>query len=1031
MIIRFFAAIFIFLAVPVQGMDLESISLNEIEKTPSDLYRKRLEERDQKLKKLRKDIQEAFEAREDKFALANKQIDEKLLQFKGRLPEKFSEGLQEIRKLLCQPEELFACTIPEELFANKTPLEIKDILGQKALESATRIIEKIQTFIRSWKDLGAYADPKDIDLPNHVKSILKSLEDLVQDYKKFKEMYLMNLHLSEDILNPWGYVVNLAGHHLRVRQSILRDVCCLDSNGPLSFGVKQDRYLHKRDMLTMYEKDRGEISLTQRWRHSTRIGEATAQCILATLFGLLSDPIDFNIFGSIGIYETSQEDFEALSNRMRNLRKDPRLVWANGYFNPSFVWSQKEKIYFSISQRRVTGNNLEDLIEKIFYDEGSIYQLNKDSLGMEILFGILTQSSATSRSYETVENNGTLNLNRITHNSFLHPSFDKQEEKKHNLIEKNILYLFPQARKPIPEEVQRNFASHNVFLLLSYWLKKIQENQDNFDNIIKEYKGLREIDPLLDEEVNLKKQDDEEIKKITEGHAWGLRILFYPETIRNLTHNFSQIVSLFKRPNITYGKILKKLRPEVFHCYECLLNKAKKRMTPKEKKEIFLNKVISYFMPNLRKRCSEMEQYGDKPTYKDEDIKLLSQAAEQYLTEINEENNSSIEEWIGNIRHTLVKKFFLKTYNCPKMQEIFESRIMLTALRSLNSNDNPVIYENLINKVQQPDWSRIPILDGAYHPEISQMISPTHDVKSMAQDLANAVNIITDMPHHDAIEIIGCLLTANPDLSCPPRWGNFFRRAADTFLAFPPLVENLFYNWIAAQQTGHGNGESLNDFMDPQQALLKNAQMQMFGSYGKSIEFVKEKYRQSDSTEKTAGYLLRRLWQGGKQLSPEGQLFFEAILDLLLSPKYSSSKVSHNISDDPGSSGFAAHSISQTEPIKLKLASGEHRVLPKNEKEISVLQPSAILSLEMRETLLSHNLTLLYLQWLASLNEMDRSIRFHPWFMKALIEKSTKIQKMLPKGLYFTFSDFRELFSEIDSQYQQKFNVHAAPPLSL
>lgn len=357
------------------------------------------------------------------------------------------------------------------------------------------------------------------------------------------------------------------------------------------------------------------------------------------------------------------------------------------------------------------------------------------------------------------------------------------------------------------------------------------------------------------------------------------------------------------------------------------------------------------------------------------------------------------------------QSFLQKKYGWAKENNIFHASVMLNAWAGMFDAEKLIIYETFVQSGSRADWTNVPVstqhqLSTLY----MNMVESNHPITKMVQDLI-AHTDISSQPPNIALEILDRLLALDPN---PTRyhksWLTMVEETKKQFLATPPNV--LKFLRTAGLEP------------EDERRVLQRAQLEQFGEYPRRIKDVTCKF--SDSREKPVSHLLRQLWAGSLKLNPEtDQVFFDAVLDLLLLPSAGKITPCLNIFDDPESIGFASSLSSKGGIFDLRYKVGDHYPLTQSEKWIILFNSSHLLPANIRLALSSHALPLLHLQWLKTLKTHYSDTRFHPWYIQTLIDKSSLLQRFLLTRLSFTFKDIMSaLWPELTFVTQRKLLTH-------
>lgn len=871
----------------------------------------------------------------------------------------------------------------------------------------------------------------------NMKFIIDDLKNLVGYYKNFQNFCTRNLNELRDTFTPWAHLV-MPGQQLSLSQHMASKICCMYSNGPFCFEIDQEWGRSDDKLKPISDTTIGKVTFSKKTINPMRVGEQVARYWLGTLFNIPSAPMVFIAVDNACFWEPPLE-FKESAQSLYN-RSGGKDKFMESFLRNSAKWKRQSKVDFCIGQDQFTGSLLSDWLKKIALCQGSFDQLDRYSVGMQILFSFLTQSSVSDSHLMLVENENKYSLQRIALNqsglnSFLHPSFEGAEaDNKHALTERNILYLLPFANEEIPKEVKKDFASNDILLILSHWLTELNSLQEvYFDNLIKTY-GLSKLPQTLEGMTEEEKAEAQ--KEMTKAQAWGLNISARPETINQLINNFNIIRHKISKSKITYLEVFKALRPHVLQCYELLMEKAQKE-TEKAELKIFFEKVVPSLIEQLRQLCSLRKLSGEKPSYTDKELSVFEECAKECLKTIQKlEGNEriSFKKLTKGINDIVVKSFFQKKFTWAKESRIFEVDTIERVRNLLYDGENPIIYEDLIEKdlqISPEKWAKIPTFDGQESQLIAEILESTYSVKEMVRELASVADI-SSKPLNTAIEILTLLsqLLPHPNAVHRESCQEILERAKAEFSEIPRPVQVFFRELVIQKNEEKEDLQKAHFSQFKSGASLANS---LFSEYDqlRSAENLGDSVTAWESqalphSEQVAGYFLRKFWAGSLGfISDEDQMFFEAILDLFLLPKFSFKEVSSEIFKDPGSLGFASNPLGKEGPVKLRFMDGNHDVLPLSEKWIGLFRSRQTLSLQMRQTMLGHALPLLHLWWLSALKRSADNIRFHPWFIETLIEKSTALQDLLSTGLFFTFPEIMlNLWPEIYYAYQQKFKSH-------
>lgn len=433
--------------------------------------------------------------------------------------------------------------------------------------------------------------------------------------------------------------------------------------------------------------------------------------------------------------------------------------------------------------------------------------------------------------------------------------------------------------------------------------------------------------------------------------------------------------------------------------------------------QIEVNSLIEALKKNkseIREVCEKLER---KQTLEE---KLLS------ISKRLEETNKSLKEWTNKLLfENLIQEFegqvpskvqtFLKNkYRWAEENHIFYANVVLNAWAGMFDAEKPVIYETFIRSGYVPDWTNVPVsTQHQLSTPYMHMAESNHPIKKMVQDLIIHTDI-SDLSHNIVLEILGRLLTLDPN---PTRYHSSWLRmveiAKNQFLAIPPNVLT-FLRTIGLQP-------------EDERCVLQSAQVEQFEGYPRQIKGVTCKLSEPlPSPEQPACHLLRQLWMGSLELDDEtDQLFFDAILDLLLLPSSANLTPCLDLFNDPGSIGFASSLSSKGGIFELHYKVGDHYPLPHSTKWILLFNSSHLLPAKIRLALCSHALPLLHLKWLDSLKKHSPHTMFHPWYIQTLINKSSLLQKFLLTRLSFTFKDIMSvLWPELTFVTQRKLLTH-------
>ncbi|MGV8948775.1 MAG: hypothetical protein ACOH2E_05350 [Candidatus Paracaedibacter sp.] len=445
---------------------------------------------------------------------------------------------------------------------------------------------------------------------------------------------------------------------------------------------------------------------------------------------------------------------------------------------------------------------------------------------------------------------------------------------------------------------------------------------------------------------------------------------------------------------------------------------------------------------DLKEKTKDLEKKENLE--KKEDLEEKKESLEKNLADISNElhkidqslkelNNkllfeNIIQEFEGTVSPK-TKSFLKKKYRWAKENHIFYANVVLNAWASMFDTEKPVIYETFVKyDSHSPDWASVPMYT---QNQIStllyvHMVESNHPIEKMVQDLIIQADI-SDLPHNITLEILDRLLTLNPKPSRYHKsWLKMVEIARNQFLAAPSHILNFLY--------------SIGLKPEDKQRALQQGQLGQSGEYPRRIKDVTCKLSEvNPRPEQLASHLLRQLWTGTLNLDSEAdQIFFDAILDLLLLPPSSEGTPCLNILNDPGSIGNTACIVAKPSTkeefydyrggiFDLRYKVGDHYPLTQSAKWISLFNSPHILLLpaKIRLALCSHALPLLHLQWLASLGIHCPDTTFHPWYIQTLINKSSLLQKFLLTRLSFTFKDIiSELWPELAFVIHQKLTAH-------
>ena len=810
----------------------------------------------------------------------------------------------------------------------------------------------------------------------NAKFILTPLLELVRYYANFKN-YQNNLEKAYDILTPKACLVMSDLPPARIPQSVAREVGVLDSNGPLCFGeVVRDP---NECELSRLDVCINNIIFRQMTIAPLKTDNLFKWHFLESLFGIPSIPMEFIDIDKIVYFKkSSNEKAKSASLITKTVIKE---------ITNQFVTSPETRVKLtksirSLTQQKFEGKFLSNFFEAIESGRGSFEQLDTKSVGEQTLFCLLIQASLPASNLGLVEKNGKYSLQRLSialkeegEVSCLKPSFNvinvKQfdnlgyqigERTEHGLLEKNIFYLLPSARKEIPKQVKESFLSNNILLVLSYWLKQLHNIEEGYFNKIIEAHQLNEI-PDLYSTLNL-----------MQAQTLGCVISFHPSTIEQLIRNFSIIKNELAKPHITYLEVLKAVRPQVFGCYNALIEKVSQEIEA-IKPYLFFKNVAASLIEQLHHLFAQQKDLGSEPAHTLEELEMYKEQVKSCLAEF-EENKGDAFIKIIRLLDPGSREFWCKKFKWAEERGTFQIETINKVWALLYDCDKPVTPETL--KLTELKWADVPLLDGTVDPIASEFLGSTATVKYMVQSLITEADLSL-VSSDRAIEIIATLIDLLPrSPTCHSSWIEVLSRKQ--FLALPLNVQDFYRH-------NHSEIDQI------QKLALQAAQLQTFERSQKLIESLKGKLV---SVKQPAEHFFRQLCTGSLErdsTQKDDTLFFDAILDLLLLPSYSPLALSSVESETP-SIGLASHPSSREGIFDLRYRVGDHYILSCSEKWFYFYNSPQILSSHMRSALLSNALPLMLLQWLHTLNQLKPDIEFHPWFMEKLIEKYIHFSKI-------------------------------------
>jgi hypothetical protein len=500
-----------------------------------------------------------------------------------------------------------------------------------------------------------------------------------------------------------------------------------------------------------------------------------------------------------------------------------------------------------------------------------------------------------------------------------------------------------------------------------------------------------------------------------------LKISLCQGMIQEIIHNFKVMQKVLKDQDATPLKLLKKLRPQEFAMYQDILHQVKEETTEQKETKLFFENVILPFIAQLK----------ETPFNQD----VLEAAQQQCLIRLGYYPESSIEDLLGQIESNAIKYLLTGLYEATKEGAFVEAYNTLKACEYLTNRKEPFAYEDLLSygefggaQSTEP-WSPERVYFRDYGEEA---LAPENSLPVMIESLISLANINEYTPEQQ-VKIISLLLDLMPQpQSFHPGWRKLFETIGNS--KDPAFIRKFRMVYPRLQQIFQQSPEK-SVLTVQNDGLKEEIALHEFNHYAARLQGYEKK--EGQAPEKVAGDYFRQLWYGSlESLTSAEEVLFNALLDLLLLPRYA------GLTDLPEelraiaayleSTGFASHNhqhvgrskSSQAGSINLELGDGQHYVLSWSERCATFLQSPHIIPARICDTIASHDVHLLCLQWLRHLQENAINITFYPWFIETTLEKATKMQKLMVTRPFLTFQEvMQDLWPPIFYAYQQQFKT--------
>ncbi|MBX9804793.1 MAG: hypothetical protein K2Y18_03445 [Alphaproteobacteria bacterium] len=854
-----------------------------------------------------------------------------------------------------------------------------------------------------------------------------------------------DLVFQRNFVTPKACLRMLGGPIQRISQTTARTALSWECFGPFCFGTKnasEDNIVGEKVCKI------GDLTVSKKDTYPFKVGNKYFRYWFERMFGLDSEPIEFGVLDEVMIDTPTVEQ-----NRFNAPIK-------NFIENPASWTTEKRHEFVGVRRSNANSSFMEWLIS-VSTGNRAFGEIDPISVGMRVLFSILSQAHANPINLSVEPVGGKFILKRTGFDPFLQPTFQlaqyiyaggrkiclasKWEDgmigeeiyhvDEHVFIGRNILYL-AFGNDIIPEDVKEKFVKNALPLMLAHLMDQLEQYQIEFDEISSQYKLKQNTDftfhnisnrvndlateteddhdevseaPVLDEDVRVFAIDD------SEAASLGLNISGRPETVRQLLQTFNMMVAKLKT-RITYLELLKYIHPHEGYCYEIFLKNGEKEVNNAMVIHFF-EMIIPEILKQLRQWVTEADAYGERVRYKLDDLDKFNKYTKESLESLSKIScinlKTLVEEYPQN-----VKEFFVEKFDWACQRGAFRAKACQMAwdLIPLDGFDQNTAYEDIIRGHEDSSpmisWDKVPMLRLEAGANYACMES-THPLDFMREDLIEETDINT-MTLEDAIKYIDLVLKHLPNPNHDRvhfSWKRILEEARKGFLALPPRVLTYFQERGFAAATER----------DTQTV----AQLVRFRKYGDLAHV------DADSVDPVgvACQLFRQQWIGSLEMGQQDVNLLNAIINLLLLPPVNpaESGEGNSLEMPVRSCGFAVNEETKGGIFKLKYRVGDHFLLVAINQAIGLLESQELLSFQARIHLLSHSIPLLHLHWLKCLKDAFPATEFHPWYVKVLLDKSFLLQDVLTKNLHLTFKDILEaLWPELYYAATQKLKSKQA-----
>lgn len=448
-----------------------------------------------------------------------------------------------------------------------------------------------------------------------------------------------------------------------------------------------------------------------------RIGWKLAQYWFEYLWGVSSAPFILSVFNFSPPTHNSRTD------SLLDIRS---LLDDEGALSPPTPPS-KPQVYFTTTQKPHQSQSFDQWLWNSDFQQDSFHLLDPDHLGLQILFILLTQSSAPPENYTLLKKGNSLLLERNEFDSFLQPSFQsiragENQTAGHQFINPHIFLLLPIMNELIPHTVKKAFSSHDIHSLLGYWLSQLSSHQTQLDEWIETHKL---------------KQPIEFEPPISRAQSLGFNIAFHPETVSQILQNHQHMSSALRDPAVkTYSDLLRKVHPHVATCYNHVHQEAPRQI---QKDVSFIKTEWAKIKPENSELSELLSKLRSELSVKFELPHPIEEKIEIWLRELSIPSpHSAIAEILTLFLQYITDSSITSqnaAYKTPLswFENYYSQAVVQKSWELLNERDHPLIWEEISQT--PPPQQVLPSYNCG--PAIDQVIDSTHPLISMIEDWAS------------------------------------------------------------------------------------------------------------------------------------------------------------------------------------------------------------------------------------------------------------------------------------------------------